>query len=419
MIKMKTILKTMLVASVIVFASCSSDDDNTTTETTTPTTSKFVLGLGVTTSTETTNFVLGVDDLMTGTIDLQNQGILQDGYRDYATGGNTFYSIGGLGVTDVNAYTLATDGGLNVNNSLTFPLQLDGFEQINTTTMLGISVPQDQTANAAIQFYTIDIETNAIVNTGQVPFEGVNPDTANNRIFHTGMQISGNKLYQTFYLVNKDDFNTPNTDTQYVAIYNYPEFTLDRVISDNRFGPAGAFNTQSGVYTTENGDIFTVSNSNFGFTQATKEAGILKIPAGGTQFDPNYTFNTENVTNGGKIIHAIYAGDGKLFAAVSTKVLEGPDGSNGFGNVYSDTNLKLAIVDLNLKTITNVSSAPEFTGNGGRSFAAFKDGNSVYTAITDANGTTNIYRTDLNNATATKGAQVDASFVGGISKIAQ
>ncbi|SFN37702.1 protein of unknown function [Bizionia echini] len=400
-----------LLATVV---GCSSDDDlpiNTSVGDTV-----FTLGLGVTTSTETTNFVLGTDNLMSGTLTLQGQGTLQDGYRDYAFGGNTFYSIGGLGVTDVNAITATASNTLNFQSGLTFPFQLDGFIEVNSTTMLGISLPQSAATSENITFYTVDIPSNTITNTNTIPVRDVYNDT-DDWIFTTGMTVRGNKLFHTFYPVSSATFVTANTDTQYVAIYNYPELTLDTVITDSRFGPAGAFNTRSGIFSTESGDIYTVSNSNFGFTQATKPAGILKIASGTETFDANYTFNTETAANGGKIIHAIYVGDNKLFAAVSTKVLEGPNGTNGFGNVYTDSNLHLAIVDLEAETITRVAGAPEYTGNGGRSFAAFQDGDVVYSSITDANGTLNIYQTNINTATAIKGAEIEATFVGGIARL--
>ncbi|WP_026776447.1 DUF4374 domain-containing protein [Polaribacter sp. Hel_I_88] len=394
------------------------DDDNTETPDNNNTEKQFVLGIGVTTPTETTNFLLSTDDLMTGTLSLQGQGTLQDGYRDYGFGANTFYSIGGLGVTDVN--TVTTDGanGLNIETGLTFPFQLDGFREANgvANTMVGISLPQSPSTSENITFYNVNISGNSITNSNTVPVRDVYNETTD-WIFTTGMQVRGNKLFQTFYPIDNATFTTNNTDTQYVAIYNYPAFTLDKVITDTRFGPAGAFNTRSGIFVTETGDIYTVSNSNFGFTQATKPAGILKIEAGSETFNEDYTFNTETAANGGKIIHAIYVGDNKLFAEVSTKVLEEPDGSNGFGNVYTDSNLHLAIVDLVAKTITKVAGAPEFIGNGGRSFAAFKDGNVVYSSIKDANGIVNIYQTNLDTATAIKGAQVDATFVGGIARI--
>lgn len=378
----------------------------------------FILGLGVTTPTETTNFLLETDDLMTGVLSLQGQGTLQNGYRDYAYGGDTFYSIGGLGITDVNTVTAASDNTLNIESGLTFPFQIDGFRDVDGTgtTMVGISQPQSPATSQDITFYNVDIATNTIASTNAVPLRDVYNETTD-WAFTTGMQVRGNKLFQTFYPIDNTTFTTNHTDTQYVAIYNYPEFTLSNVITDTRFGPAGAFNTRSGIFVTESGDLYTVSNSNFGFTQATKPAGILKIAAGTEVFDTSYTFNTETAANGGKIIHAIYVGNGRLFTAISSKVLEGPDGTNGFGNVYTDSNLSLAIVNLETQTITPVSGAPEYTGNGGRSFAAFQDGDVVYSAITDAAGVTNIYQTNLTTATAIKGAEVQATFVGGIARL--
>ena len=85
----------MLVAIALLMPAC--DDDDEGTQPTPPQETVYVLGVGVTTPTETTNFVVATDDLMSGTISLEGQGILQEGYRDYAQGGNNFYSIGELG----------------------------------------------------------------------------------------------------------------------------------------------------------------------------------------------------------------------------------------------------------------------------------------------------------------------------------
>lgn len=400
---------------------CDNDDDTPMEEEEEVVESLFLVGLGVTDAAfNTTNFVLGAEDVMTGALSLEGEGTLQDGYRDYAyTGdGDTFYSIGGLGVVDVNKITANEDNTLNIESGLTFPFQLDGFRDVDGsgTTMVGVSLPQQASTSEDITFYTVDVASNSITNQNTIPVRDVYDETRD-WIFTTGMQVVGNKLYHTFYPIDAATFTTANTDKQYVAIYDYPAFTLVQVITDERFGPAGAFNTRSGIFATEGGDIYTVSNSNFGYTQATKEAGILKLNTAGDGFDTAYTFNTETATNGGKIIHAIYIGGSKLFAAISTKELDAPDGTNGFGNVYTDSNLHLAIVDLENQTITKVTGAPEYTGNGGRSFAAYQDGDDVYSYITDAAGVNNIYRIDLTKDTATKGAQVDATFVGGITKL--
>ncbi len=108
--------------------------------------------------------------------------------------------------------------------------------------------------------------------------------------------------------------------------------------------------------------------------------------------------------------HAIYIGDGKLFATVTTK-------EHTIDDRRQDTNLRLAIVDLTAETITLVANAPEFSGNGGRSFAAFLEDGKVYSAIADEQGVVNIYQTDVATATPTKGAVVEATFVGGITKL--
>jgi hypothetical protein len=96
MYSIKQLFKVTLFAGLaITAASCSKDKaaDVTVGD------KVYALGIGNTTPTATTNYVLQTSDLMSGTLSLTNNGILQDGYRDYAFGGGKFFSIGGLGVT--------------------------------------------------------------------------------------------------------------------------------------------------------------------------------------------------------------------------------------------------------------------------------------------------------------------------------
>lgn len=370
----------------------------------------YALGIGVITSTATTNYVLQSSDLMHGTLSLIGNGLLQDGYRDYAYAGSKFFSIGGLGVTDVNTISLDASNKLTTKTGLTFELQNNQFVDADGTgkTMVGVSMPTGPTVGLNAKFYTVDVASNSITNKADVPMTSIYP-SSQDWIFHTGLQIRGNQAFQTFYPVDATTYVTKNTDFNYVAIYSYPGFVLQKVIKDPRTGPSGAFNGKSGLFKTENGDLYAVSNSCFGFTQSTKPAGILKIASGATEFDANYFFNTDAAPNGGKIIHAIYIGNGKLFAELATK-------TPPIKEIWNDAELKLAIVDLNAKTITTVANTPIFNGNGGRSFAAFLDEGKVYSAIS-SNGVLNIYQTDVATATATKGAIVQGSFLGGIARL--
>ena len=372
----------------------------------------YALGIGVTTSTATTNYVVQASDLMNGKITVSGNGLLQIGYRDYAFGGSTFYSIGGLGVTDVNAMTLDATNKLATKTGLTFDIANDQFIDVDGTgkTMLGISSPSSPTVGLNAKFYTVDIASNTVTTRGEVPMNSIHP-SKQDWLFSSGMQVRGGQLFQTYYPVNYTTYDTKNTDTNYVAIYSYPSFKLEKVIKDTRTGPSGAFNTRSGLFKTESGDLYTISNSSYanGYSQSTKPAGILKINAGTTEFDKDYYFNTDAASNGGKIAHAIYIGNGKLFASVTTV-------APTLADKWADNNLRYAIVDLNAKTITRIANAPVFKGEGARSFAALLDEGKIYTAIT-LNGVTNIYQTDIATATATKGAEIEGSFLGGIARL--
>lgn len=409
---MNKLFKTTLIAGMaIVATSCSKK--NQTPEQPTPGAKVYALGIGVTTPTATTNYVVQTSDLMSGKITVTGNGLLQEGYRDYTTSSSKFFSIGGLGITDVNTITLDGNDKLTTKTGLTFDMANNDLVDLDGTgkTLVGVSLPVSPAAGLNAKFYTLDVATNTVGNKKDVVMNDIHPSNQD-WLFHTGLQVSGSKVYQTFYPVNATTYETTNTDLNYVAIYSYPGFVLEKVITDARTGPSGAFNTRSGLFKTENGDLYAVSNTSFnnGYSQSTKPAGILKIAAGTTTFDANYFFNTDAATNGGKIAHAIYIGNGKLFAAVTTVVPT-------LATRWSDANLRLAIVDLNAKTITLVANAPVYKGDGGRSFAALLDEGKVYNAIADANGVVNIYQTDVATATATKGAIIEGSFLGGIGRL--
>jgi hypothetical protein len=402
----KQLFKATLLAGLAITAvSCSKDK----TENTTVLGDKvYTLGLGVTTASTTTNYVVATSNLMTGTISLTNNGVLQSGYRDYALGGSTFFSVGGLGITDVNAITLDASNKLSTRTGLTFESAAVDFKDVDGTgkTMLGVSVPASPTAGLSAQFFTVDVATNAIASKVNVLMNNIHPSNQD-WFLHTGIEVRGNQAFQTFYPINYSNYVTANTDTAYVAIYSFPGFVLQKVIKDARTGPAGSFGTQSGIFKTEAGDLYTVAHNGYGYSKATKAAGILKIAAGATEFDQSYYFNTATATNGGKIVHAKYIGNNKLFAEIS---------STADGSQWADAGLKFAIVDLSAKTITAVTNSPTFTGNGGRSFAAVLDEGKIYVAAAVDN-VTNIYQVDVASATATKGAIIDATFLGGIARL--
>ncbi len=159
---LKHIFKASLLSAItLVAVSCSNNDDDPQPN---DTDKVYALGLGVTTTEATTNYVLSTGDLMSGTLSLVNQGLLQVGYRDYLAVGSTFYSIGGLGVTDVNAVSLDASNNLTTKTGLTFENAASDIKDVDGTgkTLLSVFVPGGPTAGTNQQFTLVDVATNAI-----------------------------------------------------------------------------------------------------------------------------------------------------------------------------------------------------------------------------------------------------------------
>jgi hypothetical protein len=205
-------------------------------------------------------------------------------------------------------------------------------------------------------------------------------------------------------------YNTPFTEQAEVAVYSYPGFEFQKIMTDSRVGPIGGFNVKAGLIKDEKGDVYALSHSNpaNGYSQTTKSAGILKIESGATAFDEEYFLDIEELTDGKTTAHLMYLGDGKAFAEIN--MTDRADQAR-----WSDGPLQSAVIDLYAKTVTYISGVPEHAGQG-RRLAAVHDGDFVYMCVPEAAGIF-VYKMDVKNFTATKGAEVEANFVAGFFKL--
>lgn len=351
-----------------------------------------------------TYYTVPVDDVMQGRISAVGQGIEQPGYFDFNQIDNTIFSIGGLddvnvvGITKDQAGALKQIGNVSFDNSLSDIVKADD----NTLIALEMSSNSDM-----IKFHTIDANTVTVTSTRQHPVSDITTLRAPS---YSGMRISGNHLFLSYYISNPTSYETPYTDEAKVAVYSYPGLEFQQVIEDTRTGPIGGFNVKSGLIKDEKGDIYALSHSNpaNGYSQTTKNGGILRINNGATAFDQNYFLDVEALTGGKNIAHLKYLGNGKAFAEINMA-------DNEQQARWSDGPLRSAVIDLYNKTITYIDGVPEHAGNG-RRLAALHDGNFVYMTIPEANGIY-VYKMDVNNHTATKGAEVEANFVAGFFKL--
>lgn len=386
----------------LVFSSCSAEDDEANPEPQ-PTDEPFVLSLAIQGSEGNfTYYTVPFEDVMSGTLSAEGNGIEQPGYYDFKQIDNTIYSIGGLDDVNVVGITKNAQGELVETGDVSFTNSISDIIKADDNTLVAVTL----SANSdMVTFHTLDENVN-VTETVTRPISDLTSDDVP---AYSGMRIEDGHVFLSYYISDPNTYATDYTDVAQVAVYSYPGFEFQKVISDDRVGPIGGFNVKSGLIEDENGNIFAVSHSNpaNGFSQFTNDSGILKISSGETTFDADYFFDVQEVA-GGNPVHLIYLGNGKAFAEINMA-------SRDEQATWTDSPLQSAIIDLNNKTVNFITGIPEHNG-AGRRLAALQDGSFVYLTVPGEQGVS-VYRVDTINYTATEGADVEANFVAGFFKL--
>ena len=399
----KLALPVISLCATILFTSCDSDsgNDNPNPIDENP----YVLSLAIQGSDGGfTYYTVPFSDVMSGSLSAAGQGIEQPGYYDFTQIDNTIYSIGGLDDVDVVGISQGENGKLNQIGNVSFANSLADLVKVDDNTLLALELAS---TSDILKFHTIDVNTVKVTSTKQHPVSDI---TNLKAPAYSGMRISGNHLFLSYYISDPTTYATPYTNEAKIAVYSYPELEFQKVIEDTRTGPIGGFNVKTGLIKDEKGDIYALSNSNpaNGYSQTTKKGGVLRITSGKTGFDQNYFFDVEAITGGKNIAHLKYLGNGKAFAEINTA-------NNDAQERWSDGPLQSAVIDLYNKTVTYINGVPEHAGSG-RRLSALYDENFVYMCIPESNGIY-VYKIDVANYTATKGAEVQANFVAGFFKL--
>lgn len=398
----KMALPVLSLFTTLLISSCSGDDPIEPKPE--PTEDPFVLSLAIMGSEGNfTYYTVPFEDVMTGSLSAAGQGIEQPGYYDFTQIDNTVYSMGGLDDVNVVGITRNENGQLTQIGDVSYEKSLSDIVKADDNTLVAVSMSGD---SDMVTFHTIDENSVSATGTAKRPISDL---TTNDVPAYSGMRIVGDHLFLSYYISDPNTWETNFTDEARVAVYSYPGFEFQKVITDDRVGPIGGFNIKSGLIEDENGNVFAVSHSNpaNGYSQFTNESGILRINSGETSFDPNYYFDVEEVA-GGTPTHLMYLGNGKAFAEINMAARSEQER-------WSDSPLKSAVIDFNNKTVNFISGIPEHSG-AGRRLAALQDGNYVYLTIPQESGIS-VYRIDTTNYTAAKGATVEANFVAGFFKL--
>ncbi|RRB06648.1 DUF4374 domain-containing protein [Larkinella rosea] len=393
-------------------SSCGKDEEPGTTDPPV-TVGGYVVAIRDVGATKATDYLLQTTSVTSGTLSVAGKGIEQSGNRSYIQAGKTIFSVGGSGTNQGTpsaiGYVLDATNKLVQKASFTFDKYFDVLTAIDDNTLGGIQIPRTAAENREAIFYTANA-ANATL-TAQVK-SSLAPLFKDDQVWPSGMRIRDGKAYVSYYLQNRTDLLTPNTDTNYVAIYTYPAFTLEKIIRDVRTGPAGASNSSNGLIKTETGDIYTVSSLGYTYSRRSKPAGFLRIKNGETTFDPSYFFNIDEISNNRRIYFCQYLGNGLVLAEM------GRFPSSGGQWAYADVNQNVVIIDLNAKTIKDVDGGiPAHAGQGGITLSVLVENGKVYMPVSSYAEGTSIWEIDIATATAKQGARVDAKYVTGIFKL--
>lgn len=379
----------------------------------------FVLTLSIESSdaggaTSSTYYNVPFADVMQGTLDAVHRGTENKGTYDFEKIGNTIYAMSDYGKTELegirkNKETQRTEkfGKVSLAQGMTDLIKVDD------QTILGVS--KGIFGTRTLKFFTIEMNTTHITGEKTIEIDSRwGPYEGKEGIDYSGMVLSGNHLFLSYYIAQPENYETNHIDTARVAVFSYPELALEKIIKDTRVGPIGGFNVKSGLIKDETGNVYAISHSNpsngFMFQDGDhpKPAGILKIKAGETDFDPNYFFKMNEAAAGGNTANLCYLKDGKAFAEIN--ILDRSD--QGY---LDDQPLRPAIIDLNTQEVHFIDGIPEYSGNGRRLAVLYEDPY-IYKCIPEEDGIF-VYKINSEDYSAEKGAKVEANSVVGFYRL--
>ncbi len=350
--------------------------------------------------------------LDSGVLVTQNTGIQQDGSTfNYSVNNGNFFSFmfGQSAAGAANIYSL--NGSKELVKSSSF--------QTETMTMFG-NVGDDilmfknawQPEEKFTKWFRVDSKTKMIVSQGEIDAEGLVGN--GEKAFFFDVKKVGDKVFAPFASVqNGRTFASAYPDSNYIAVYKYPEMTLEKVIRDGRTGSIGAY-WYRGIDVDENGDTYvfgTKLTPDAAFKYSTKTpVAIMKIKKGTTTYDQSYFLNLTTASEGQYVWRKNYLGKGYFLLSMCPKAYQYP--VMHYARLMGG-GIKFAIVNVYDGSFRWVTGAPQGTGvqlTSGDYYYSKLDGTG-YVGITSTESDNSmlsaVYKIDGAAATAKIGLKTD------------
>ncbi len=368
----------------------------------------YILTVTPAAATAQADYLLTANSLESGSVSTAKNGVEQDGtYRYYVTHNNKFFSLlygqGNPGA--VTTYDIK-DGKLNkLSNFQTETVQ--AFEPVNDDLLL-FKVSRSLTAPLS-NWYKVNTNTLLIGSEGTTNTLEL---AGNGELAHfSWMKQVGDKVYAPYFSIVDRNFGTKYPDSAWIAVFNYADMKLEKVIKDDRTSFIGRYATD-GLAVLENGDVYGFSAAvatNGEAITSKKPSAITRIKAGTTEFDKSYLFDFEAASGGMNITNWKYIGNNTFIVHATTKAEKG---------AYT-AGSHIGIVNVVDKTFKAVSGLPEVSAIKAMSTNNYspKDGKTGFIGVNLTDGTAYVYKIDAATQTATKGLQVDGGAITSIQKL--
>ncbi|WP_300692967.1 DUF4374 domain-containing protein [uncultured Bacteroides sp.] len=463
----KNYLNKISFAALMAVALTACSDDNGVPEVpVTGTDSSFVLATSVKDGEQTANVLLTSQSLEEGSVSVRNNGLVNDGATEWVFYKDRYlyaltYNQGNAGTT--RSYVMGEDGQVHPRSAEYKVSRFTSFGQygkyiLSVSTGDGLAEYADADGNLPrmllLTYLDVEAETakasdsrgnkdalmaeNFLGNGEYVTLSGF--EEANGKLYSGivgvglspyGSAIDGGKYIREGYedLVKTESGGTgsgsykkgelPGTqypDECWVAIFDNETLGGRKLIKTDKISyPCGRFRSQyyQCVWAADNGDVYVFSPS-YAKTltdkrQQTKlNAGVVRIKAGATEFDPNYYYDLEAQSGGVSFLRCWHAGGNYFLLRMYDR---------SFTQSGTPVANRLAVFNGDNGKLTFVSGLPEadqISDFGKMPYVA--DGH-IYMPVATSDGYPAIYKINPATATATKGLTMEVNTATAVGRL--
>jgi len=409
------ILCTGSLLSMLLFSACSKSDSEPSVDGTDGATlknAKYVFVYTAATAGVSGTYIITADDVNQGSVSSTNNGVESDAYS-FILQNNKVFAQAYTDQGPVTPFGLNAEGKVVKAGNVVTTFRTGVYGTVNDDAWIGGGDPR---RNGVGELFRFDAKNLLLAGKSTTDMKAITQTGAN--AVWTGLFQVDNKIYMPYFKYTPPASATApftqgvygSLDSTWVAVFSYPEMKYEKTISDDRTGYVGNWFSMQGLKQIENGDVYTWSTApEINGVKSTKPSGIVRIKKGTEVFDKSYFFNMEEIA-GVKIARGAYIANGKflmaLYAGVTTGDIQG-------GRV------KMAIVDVNAKTVTYVSGIPEHNQPLFKLNTYYEeDGKTIDYVFKDDNGQNYVYVINAETATAKKGLYLEgATDITAISKL--